>query len=251
MPSDVRKSLNLAYQAYSKIPEHLKYNQEIFMRFVLPYRNLNEPVEAGLRRYFFTRYHWVFDRMHQYGSMHQAACDLLDSLNISFHHLYRYPFVMPLSNCYRIRLGNSCDSMVNLAVFIFRSLGIPVAYDYTPIWPVGAGNLGKGHAWLAFLLNDTVYGIDIPDKKMMNRLYKHEVLPKIYRRTYEKNQISSFFPNSLDVTNQYRNTVNVPVNQRENTGKSLLNVFNSVRGWVSIDESVNQRGNHYFGTIAL
>jgi len=41
----------------------------------------------------------------------------------------------------------------------------------------------------------------------------------------------------------------VPVNQRENTGKSLLNVFNSVRGWVSIDESVNQRGNHYFGDV--
>ena len=94
MPSDVRKSLDLAYQAYSKIPEHLKYNQEIFMRFVLPYRNLNEPVEVGLRRYFFTRYHWVFDRMHQYGSLQQAACDLLDSLNISFHHLYRYPFML-------------------------------------------------------------------------------------------------------------------------------------------------------------
>ncbi len=71
------ENIDLAFKAYSLIPAHLRCDRETFLKFVLPYRNSHEPVEPGLRKYFFQKYQWVFGRMEQYGSLQSVICDLL------------------------------------------------------------------------------------------------------------------------------------------------------------------------------
>ena len=186
------ENIDLAFKAYTNIPAHLRCDWDTFLRFVLPYRIHHEPVESGLREFFLIKYNWAFDRMIQTGSFQNVICDLLDSIDISFSGAFKYPLVTPLSNIYKIGIGRTCDDMVNLTVFIFRALGIPAAFDFTPHF---GNSSGTGHAWLAFIINDSAYGVEIPQKQLLNTLYKHETLPKIYRRSFE-NRVEGHFRKS-------------------------------------------------------
>ncbi len=242
------ENIDLAFMAYYSIPADLRCERETFLKFVLPYRNSREPIEPGLRKYFFQEYHWVFERMQQYDSFKNVICDLLDSIDIRMRRTFEYPFVIPLSNSYKIGVGN-CDDIVNLAVFIFRALGIPAASDYIPFWGTGASIRNTGHTWIAFFIGDTIYAVDTNSNQIRNHLYRHEVLPKIYRRCFEKNKTECFFPNSIDVTNQYRNTIDIPLNSNKRISKAYLNLFHPVREWVPVDESRRKRGKIVFKDV--
>jgi hypothetical protein len=238
----IKENIDLAFEAYLKIPARHRCDKATFQRFVLPYRNTTEPIEPGLRKYFFEKYSWVFDRMETSGSLQKAVCDLLDSLDIRFGPSFRYPFTMPVSNTYKIGIGN-CDAMVNLVVFIFRSLGIAAACDYTPHF----GNSGyTGHSWMVFFVADSIYAVDIPTKKIMNHLYKHEALPKIYRKCFERDRESLVFQNDIDVTSQYRNTVNISFSPDTGADRLYLKIFHRQRGWITVAESTPKKGRIRF-----
>jgi hypothetical protein len=121
-----------------------------------------------------------------------------------------------------------------MALFIFRSLGIAVANDFTPIW---GSNLNKGHEWFVLFSGDTTVAIDIPQTEIMNRLYKYEALPKVYRRTFENDKSNLFSPHSLDVTQNYRSTANLKLPFTINFKKIRLAVFNKESGWLTVDVS--------------
>ena len=231
------QNIDLAFEAYHSIPAHLRCDWDTFLKFVLPYRSLQEPIESGLREYFFNNYNWVFERMEKSGSLQNVICELLDSLNFKWDVLYNIPHQMPLSNVYEIGIANTCDLLVTIYAFIFRSLGIPAAYDFTP----------RYHSWIVFIMQDTFYAVET--RRVVNTLYRSAPFPKMYRRTFEKNKTNTFPPNSFDVTGQYRNTINIPLNSSNKVNKAQLKIFNPSRGWITVDESIREKGEIIFNDV--
>ncbi len=236
-------NIDLAFKAYYSIPEDLRCDKPTFMRFILPYRNSNVPLEPFLRCYFFEKYYWIFERMVYYGSLERAVCDLLDSMNIRVNNSFKYPFVMPLTKTYKLGFCNGCSSMVNFTVYIFRSLGIPAANDYTPQFGNGTGS---GHEWFVILTNEKEYAIDIPEKKMLDFLYKFEAIPKIYRKHFEINYDNLFNRFSLDVTENYRIT---SVLQVPTKNPVSLSVFDRSIGWIPVDSARKGKSGSFFQNI--
>jgi hypothetical protein len=228
------ENIDLAFLAYNRIPENLRQDKDKFYRYILPYRNNDEPLEPGLRKYFYEKFEWAYERMDQYGSMEKVACDLFDSIDTKFNQDYKYPFTMPVFNNYKIGVSNDCNSMVNMAVFIFRSLGIAAAYDYTPNW---GNNYNTGHNWFVLITGDSTIAIDIPRLEIMNRLYSNEALPKIYRRCFEIIPTNNFSYHSIDVTDSYVSTTSIKLPLNLSKSYARLVVFNRQRGWVPVDKS--------------
>jgi hypothetical protein len=244
------ENIDLAFLAYNRIPENLRQDRDKFYRYILPYRNYNEPLEPGLRKYFYEKFDWVYERMEQYGSIEKVACDLFDSIypkwNLAFKYPFEYPFTMPVSHNYKIGVSNTCTSMITMAVFIFRSLGIAVANDLIPIWGNNLNN--NGHEWFVLFSADTTIAIDIPMTEIMNRLYTYEAMPKIYRRSYKLEKSNLFSFHCIDVTKKYRSTSNYIVPFSFSNKIVRLAVFNRRKGWVTVDVSQGS-GFHKFRNL--
>src|SRR5690554_4906454 len=50
------ENIDLAFEAWHQIPENKRADFEAFCHYILPYRNWNEPLEAGTRRYLNHKY---------------------------------------------------------------------------------------------------------------------------------------------------------------------------------------------------
>ena len=236
------QNIDLAFEAYHSIPDNLRCDKDTFFKFVLPYRDFNETLEQDLRSYFYEKYNWIFERMDEYGSLQPAICDLLDSLNIIRDQSYKYPALIPLSNIYRLGVGNSCDDMVNLVIFIFRALGMPAASDNSFF----GNGIRTGHSWIVFLLEDSVYAVDLSTRQIMNTLYYYESLPKVYRRQFERNERTFF----TDVTSNYRNTIDIHLHIEDGCTKEVhLQLFHKEEGWRTVDRSIQNRGEITFNDV--
>ena len=118
----------------------------------------------------------------------------------------------------------TCADYVHLGVLTFRSMGIPVIIDETPIW----GRYRAGHTWYT-LLNE--HGEEMPSEWDISScpgspFFPYQRIPKVYRRTYAINRERVPYHNnsaykypfslfSTDVTDLYFNTTDVEVRLRK------------------------------------
>ncbi|GAB6012831.1 hypothetical protein [Viscerimonas tarda] len=203
-----------------------------FCEYVLPYRILNEPLE---------------DWIPAYKSYLSVAIDSLKRMNdttatiVKGQYLLDYmkdsTFIQPGKQEFQFMLDLYPTTFLNLNVatckeltakgtYAMKTLGIPIAWDYTPHW----GNRSKGHDW-NLLINDkdTVLNtFQIDDRVAFGshlRLRKtNDRFAKIYRKTYSiqddalimqdmDEEIPPSFknPHIKDVTSLYLETVDINI----------------------------------------
>lgn len=119
----------------------------------------------------------------------------------------------------RMTYGN-CMEYVTMGTAVFRSLGLPAAVDYTPLW----GRNSDGHSWFVFpsdrgRIETTINALIMPAGQ---QFYAYERIPKVFRqsyainrRTYDYSRKAKYvYPFDLclqDVTDQYNLTSEIDV----------------------------------------
>jgi len=119
----------------------------------------------------------------------------------------------------RMTYGN-CMDYVTMGTAVFRSLGLPAAVDYAPLW----GRNSDGHSWYVFpsdrgRIETTINALIMPAGQ---QFYAYERIPKVFRqsyainrRTYDYSRKAKYvYPFDLcvhDVTDQYNLTSDIDV----------------------------------------
>lgn len=150
----------------------------------------------------------------------------------------------------------TCKHFCDINLMFMRSLGIPVAVDFTPQWPFRS----MGHTWNVVLMNNGMtksYGGCSDDLEQMHK--PDQKMAKVYRRTYSINEeilklksVEGVVPSTFsspfikDVTCDYMKTSDVSV--RVSKGRcrhryAYLAVFDN-QNWVPI--CYGKRKGHRF-----
>lgn len=119
----------------------------------------------------------------------------------------------------RMTYGN-CMEYVTMGTAVFRSLGLPAAVDYAPLW----GRNSDGHSWFVFpsdrgRIETTINALIMPAGQ---QFYAYERIPKVFRQSYAINRrtydyslkAKYVYPFDLclqDVTDQYNLTSEIDV----------------------------------------
>jgi len=113
-----------------------------FCEYVLPYRATIEPLQQW-REAYNERYRWMGDSLR-----HKPLKTVLAYAGIDYSHWFTFTFGKETRDEPLPRLGpkhllfrekGACEDVAALEVFAFRSQGIPVAYDFVPLWATSVG----------------------------------------------------------------------------------------------------------------
>ncbi|MDR1782902.1 MAG: hypothetical protein LBR13_01380 [Dysgonamonadaceae bacterium] len=150
------------------------------------------------------------------GKVNSALISNLPSFSIITPELPSVRKISTLLNMLKIR---DCEDHVYLEASAMRAKGIPVAIDFTPLWP----DRGLYHSWCVLHHKN---GKNIPFNALDNEIYPYlnSYMAKAYRTTFSVNiklvklnrsgeQIWPLFRNLCmkDVTDEYTNTVDIEV----------------------------------------
>lgn len=156
-----------------------------------------------------------------------------------------------------------CADYVNLAVLTYRSLGIPVIIDETPLW----GRYRAGHSWYT-LLNDR--GDELKSEWDISSspggaFFPYQRIPKIYRCTYAINRERVKYMNKsiykhpfnlfqVDVTDKYFKTSDIIIPIKNNIKLKEKYVYIAAFSghnidWFIVDYGNLKRGKAYFNKI--
>lgn len=208
----------------SPYAKHLNFAQ--FCEYLLPYRAGDEP-STMWRNIFYEQYlPELYSRLSKKNA-DITAIDFCDTLKRYPHgNLYFPPADVPDYNAQLLsntRLG-TCRQYCLQSVLAARCIGMPVVIDFTPQWATRS----MGHEWNALITTDgkpLSFGIGDTVK-----LGKHleaaldRIAPKVYRETFAKQPASLAMirgkeeipptldsPCFIDITNQYYQTIDIPV----------------------------------------
>ncbi|MBO9203840.1 MULTISPECIES: hypothetical protein [Niastella] len=229
-------NINLAFKAWNMVPRENRASFDEFCNSILPFFNVNEPVEEKARQFFFDKYHWVYDSLNAGMPFKKVADSIIGEFNFtSMVSLPKYyPAPLSVSQLEKSRLG-LCDDAVNYFVNLFRSLGIICNKDLIVQW----GNTTLlGHSWIHLKYGTFEYSRDVNSEGIdLRTKYQGESIPKVYRSTFSPlAQTACVYQNNLfysDVTSFYTPTVSLqfPAAEKSVAAKLRLNVFNSQSMW--------------------
>lgn len=237
-----------------KYPWNKNLNFSKFCEYVLPYRIKDEPIENWMAIYTDYSKHIADSIYEKSYSYKDFIINLYNFFNKNTLYINTHTFKIRNfpSHLIGIRYG-SCEDITMLGVFIFRSLGIPVYYDFTPQW----ANRSLGHDWNGIEINNTYYPFILQAEEEFGTHLKNkpfEKFGKIYRNKYsiQKNSLFMQFrekcyqknskfletPYIEDVTHIDKNsyTVNLKLKLKANSPIAFIAVFNN-QEWVPIDWS--------------
>lgn len=199
-------NIEMAFEAWEKPwARHLSFNE--FCEYILPYRILREPLEEW-RYNLHEKFKWINDSLGNERDTKKACILINNQLSTWFFHSYsNYPY-SSVTDLFKARTG-SCTDMTLLATYAMRSVGVPVAVDYTPIW----ANRSSGHIWNTVLYPDGRNISFMGSQRESNPgLYKLEMFrpgkgimrlkrSKVFRRTFAKQ------PQSLALIRESTDTI--------------------------------------------
>ncbi|MCF6297040.1 MAG: transglutaminase-like domain-containing protein, partial [Flavobacteriaceae bacterium] len=191
------ENIDLAFKAWRTYPwSRTNVSFEDFCRYVLPYKVYQEPIQSW-RKTIMDRYNWVSDSMQNPQSLREATLLINNTVDNMFSSkiMEKLPAVS-FDNLEKGRIGK-CHHEVTLNIYLLRAMGIPVKWDYVPLW----GNRSRGgHAWCSITdENGQLYAfsalqapLDITTPSFLGDLdtipwsiITNRKAPKIYRRNYE------------------------------------------------------------------
>ena len=218
------ENIDLAFDVWKRRPWSKYYSFEEFCEYILPYRIKDEPLESW-RKLYFQKYSSILDSLYQGKDVVEAAKVIVaylkkekftNSRDFTFPHLGA---VYLMDN----RVGY-CRENCDIAIYVLRSLGIPVATDYYQMSP---SYLSK-HYW-SVLIDTTKLPVpfNYVEEEMERGNYGFRKKGKVYRycfgiqpEKYEgvlrEKTVPVLFKNPFlrDVTNEYtgkENTIKIPV----------------------------------------
>lgn len=184
-------NIDLAFNSWNNTPWSKDYTFEEFCQYVLPYKLDREKLEDWRTMALLNKTFAEDSLLHNGASPWNMAVLLIN--NTGFYYnvgMSRFPYPMSLSDLNAIKIG-SCGQMANLAMYYFRSRGIPSAIDMLPAW----ANRSSSHAWSVIIL---------PDKKVRSIGYHPDgtssfayKISKIYRKMYEVQPLPALTSNEV------------------------------------------------------
>jgi len=233
------ENIDLALASWEEIPLKYRLDFDQFCKYVLPYRNNNEPLKKGFRKELKQEFKWVIGKMNtgNYTPL-EIITEVIDSLKIK-KNIDRVtkglPFTMPPHQVKRVGFG-TCTDLTTYAIHVLRSIGIGATQDFTPKW----GDQNGGHSWLAAHFNDEVILKDVEQNTIINDKIKGACFSKIYRKSFQSNDFDKIesIRNNLfyeKISNTYFPSFDVKIRNINNyRGKLKLCVFNHKK-WVVVD----------------
>jgi hypothetical protein len=243
-------NIELAFKVWREQPWGKYISFDTFCEEILPYRADHEPLENWREKVLASFADVNRSFQEQPGITAVEACakinDLLPRFKVDkdFHSM-NYSMLMATAR-------GPCDEQANLAVFVMRALGIPVAKDFTPKWP----NRNVGHEWNAVPDSSDRHFSFMSAETNPGHVGKFTLLKgKIYRHTFairndiktDKDNIPPLFRkfNATDVTAEYDETatVEIPVKYQpgNNTGYAYLSIPGlskwNIIGWGSMTKN--------------
>jgi hypothetical protein len=241
------------FEHWEKTPWKDRFRFDDFCEYILPYTVLHEKREMWTDYYRNKYLPYIADYLQKPHSETNTvdACEQLNDSLILHHQLIIYYGELssyPPINVDRIRSGY-CEDYVVRTMYLARSLGIPVGYDFAPQW----SSYSLSHSWNALLSEDGKHypfmGFDAKINKnwIANSTFK---CPKIYRYTFSRqaNSLAAQNPeespscflnqaNLIDVTSEYIPVSDVTLRVKKPHGipaKTVyLCVFNN-QTWIPI-----------------
>lgn len=233
---------------------------EIFCRYVLPYRVGEEPLSSW-RTLYVNKYRDINEKLENSQINKSFKYGIYSTLNKSLkgklYYSSSYFPLLPIDKLLKIKLGN-CEAFAMRNVAQLRSLGIPAALDFTPLW----GNRNMGHSWAALVLNDS---ISIPfgqNELLGNHFYGRSDtrLSKVYRYTFDKkswieeistdsiNYIPEIFKNACmeDVTNLYTSVADFRLDGFKTSQKWIYLCTFDNQNWCPISFAKVENGTAHF-----
>ncbi|MCC6289503.1 MAG: transglutaminase domain-containing protein [Chitinophagaceae bacterium] len=245
---------------------HLTFAQ--FCELILPYRIGNEPLQHW-RKTFFERYIWIADSIQCKEDIIKACSIINDRLKGKYEYKHgALDFYRGMLDVEKVEKfgGGRCEDLNMYAGYCMRSVGIPVALEFTPYW--ANSNYG-GHSWLG-VLNYTRKFVPfnaVYDNPILDSLpFKGAKLAKAYRTTFEEqkdcfgckfsntDQIPPFFrgKNFIDITNEYLKTsmVSISLNKKfDSTSFIYLGILNG-KNWKPIHWGIIKEDSAVFEAMA-
>ena len=184
-------NIDSAFHVWNNVSWSKNYTFEEFCQYVLPYKLDSEELE-GWRELVLCHKASAEDSLLQKKASPWEMAVLLIN-NTEFHYnigMGRFPYPMNLSDLNLIKMG-TCDHMANLALYYFRSRGIPSAIDLLPAW----ANRSSSHTWNVVILpNKKVRSIGYQSNGINRLAYK---VSKIYRKMYEVQPLPALTDNEV------------------------------------------------------
>lgn len=125
------QNIDLAFEAYYKIPPKYRPKFDSFCKTILPYRVSNEPLEFGTRQKLYQKYQWVHKELQSGEPLQDVVHAMIDSMGLKIAMDNGYPGRFSISEVEKVRFGR-CPDLVSYAANAFRAVGIPASFHFTP-----------------------------------------------------------------------------------------------------------------------
>lgn len=242
------ENIDLAFESWHKYEWGKNFSFDDFCQYILPYRIADEPLENWRRKYrdYFLP---VLDSLYQ-GTDIVAAANCIQHYLSGIDFSYNKDFNVPhygASFLLNYRIG-TCRDNADFMVYLFRTLGIPIAIDtyiYSP-------DCRLGHIWNA--MKDTTgrfIPIELRDENIKRNQNEGRSRGKVYRYCFERQKQPIFNGDYYmkDVTTDYcePNQIEIPeiVDKHK---KGLISVF-SYEGWIPVGEYETHNGHCFVRNI--
>lgn len=197
--TDLIHHIEFAFALYDSAEwcRNISFND--FCEYLLPYRIADERVDLNWVEYYHEAVEDRAFKAFQYGkTLKDSLYIILDRMSsnykIDIEYKNRYPFGYLPQQMLSLKRG-TCANYNILSCFLFRSVGIPISIDFTPVW----GNRSLGHSWNALFINPAIvdttsaldYSFSAAKKPLGQYLSCNPNRPtKVYRYTFSRQAMS-------------------------------------------------------------
>lgn len=171
--------LNAAYRLWEQTPWSSVYSEDIFRKYILPYRIADEPLEYYWRTDAYIRHNNCL-QAYKDSSIITACASVYRNLDYQTNNLFWGEPLQAYSANVRYGRGTCSDYAVYTAM-VMRALGIPTTLDFVPFW----GDNNNGHSFNALILPDGSCRGYNNKEDLLSGLHLSGKVPKVYRREFE------------------------------------------------------------------
>lgn len=220
------ENIDFAFNVWKSRSWSKYYSFDDFCEYILPYRIQDEPLEKW-RKVYYEKYHPILDSLYQGNDVVEAA-KVITSYLKKEKFTNNQDFILPhfgASYLMNHRIGY-CRENCDIAIYVLRSLGIPVTTDYYHISPVYQSR----HYWSVLIdTNKLPVPFNYVEEEMRRGYYGNRKKGKVYRTCfgvqpekysgiYQNESLYPLFTNPFikDVTSDYTDgelSVRVPITQ--------------------------------------
>lgn len=145
-------NIDLAFDVWKNKPWCKDIGFDTFCNFILPYRIHDEPL-SDFRSFFIEELKWLEDSLKDPSNLNEA-CLLVNNYMYDKYTFIEKLGIMPFPTAidmYKFGAGD-CELRYFLFISAMRSVGIPVASDFSLQWNHWPGN----HSWVTLVNNDSI-----------------------------------------------------------------------------------------------